>query len=173
MWYKWLKSVTILSALFVPVLSTVEWGRPYAAGLGIAIAAAEGLQQMNQFQATWIAYRSTCESLKHEKYLYLGRRAHMARRRNRRRCWRSGLRVWFRRSMRSGFRRMRNRRRRRFRISIGYALEAVEGDSARRKPGGRQECLPYLACFRVMSLFAGPPGKISLAPPGHWTSTRS
>jgi hypothetical protein len=26
---------------------------------------------LNQFQASWIAYRSTCEALKHEKFLYL------------------------------------------------------------------------------------------------------
>lgn len=32
---------------------------------------AEGLQHLNQYQANWIAYRSTCEDLKHEKYLYL------------------------------------------------------------------------------------------------------
>lgn len=71
-WYKWLKGVTIVAALFIPLLSTSAWGGRYAAALGIAIAIAEGLQQLNQFQANWIAYRSTCEDLKHEKYLYLG-----------------------------------------------------------------------------------------------------
>ena len=29
------------------------------------------IQQLNQYHANWIAYRSTCESLKHEKFLYL------------------------------------------------------------------------------------------------------
>ncbi len=29
------------------------------------------MQQLNQYQQNWIAYRSTCEALKHEKYLYL------------------------------------------------------------------------------------------------------
>ena len=31
----------------------------------------EGLQQLQQYQQNWTTYRSTCERLKHEKYLYL------------------------------------------------------------------------------------------------------
>jgi uncharacterized protein DUF4231 len=31
----------------------------------------EGLQQLNQYQANWISYRSTSEALKHEKFLFL------------------------------------------------------------------------------------------------------
>jgi hypothetical protein len=31
----------------------------------------ESFQQLFQYQQNWITYRSTCESLKHEKYLYL------------------------------------------------------------------------------------------------------
>jgi hypothetical protein len=69
--YKWLKAVTMVSAALVPVLSVQEWGRPYSAALGIIIVLSEGFQQLNQYQANWIAYRSTCEALKHEKYLYL------------------------------------------------------------------------------------------------------
>ena len=71
-WYKWLKGITITAAILVPVLSAAQWGRLYAGALGLLIALAEGLQQLNQFQANWISYRSTCEALKHEKYLYLG-----------------------------------------------------------------------------------------------------
>jgi hypothetical protein len=71
--FKWLKGVTIVSALFIPVLSQAKFGEPYVVpALGIIIAIAEGLQQLNQFQANWISYRSTCEALRHEKYLYLG-----------------------------------------------------------------------------------------------------
>jgi hypothetical protein len=71
-WYKFLKAVTMISAVFVPVLSVPDWGRTYSAALGIIIVLSEGFQQLNQFQANWIGYRSTCEALKHEKYLYLG-----------------------------------------------------------------------------------------------------
>jgi Protein of unknown function (DUF4231) len=40
-------------------------------GLGVLIAVIEGLQQLNQYHANWIAYRSTSEALKHEKFLFL------------------------------------------------------------------------------------------------------
>jgi len=70
-WYKWLKGVTMVSGVFVPVAAAVEWGRPFAAGLGVVIVIAEGMQQLNQYQTNWISYRSTSESLKHEKYLFL------------------------------------------------------------------------------------------------------
>lgn len=69
--YKWLKFLTLVSGVLVPVMSSIDWGRPYAATLGIIIVIAEGLQQLNQYQALWITYRSTCEALKHEKYTYL------------------------------------------------------------------------------------------------------
>jgi hypothetical protein len=42
-------------------------------GLGVLIALLEGMLHLNQYQQNWIAYRSTCESLKHEKYVYLGK----------------------------------------------------------------------------------------------------
>ena len=31
----------------------------------------EGLQQLQQYQQNWTTYRSTCERLKHEKFLFL------------------------------------------------------------------------------------------------------
>ncbi len=70
-WYKWLKGVTMVSGVFVPVMAAVEWGRPFTAGLGVVIVLAEGMQQLNQYQTNWISYRSTSEALKHEKYLFL------------------------------------------------------------------------------------------------------
>lgn len=69
--FKWLKILTILAAALVPVLAKV-----YAlvtAGLGVFIVVLEGLQQMNQYHSNWISYRSTCEALKHEKFLYLAK----------------------------------------------------------------------------------------------------
>ena len=41
------------------------------AALGALIVVLEGVQQLNQYQQNWSAYRSTCEALKHEKYLFL------------------------------------------------------------------------------------------------------
>lgn len=37
---------------------------------GVLIVILEGTQHLFQFQHNWIAYRSTCENLKHEKYLW-------------------------------------------------------------------------------------------------------
>ena len=36
------------------------------------ITVLEGMLHLNQYQQNWINYRSTCEELKHEKYVYLG-----------------------------------------------------------------------------------------------------
>jgi Protein of unknown function (DUF4231) len=41
--------------------------------LGALIAIVKGVQQLNQYHANWISYRSTCEALKHEKFLYLAK----------------------------------------------------------------------------------------------------
>ncbi len=43
------------------------------AGLGVLITVLEGILHLNQYQQNWITYRSTCESLKHEKYTFLGK----------------------------------------------------------------------------------------------------
>jgi len=39
----------------------------------ILIVILEGLQHLFQFQNNWTSYRSTCENLKHEKYLWLAK----------------------------------------------------------------------------------------------------
>ena len=42
-------------------------------GGGALIVVLEGLQQLQQYQQNWTTYRSTCERLKHEKFLFLAR----------------------------------------------------------------------------------------------------
>ncbi len=73
--FKLLKAATIVSAALIPVLTTAAgpYALKIAAGLGVLIAVVEGLQQMNQYLANWLSYRSTAEALKHEKFLYLGK----------------------------------------------------------------------------------------------------
>jgi len=39
--------------------------------LGLLVLIIEAVQQLNQDQQNWIAYRSACEALKHEKFLHL------------------------------------------------------------------------------------------------------
>lgn len=73
--FKWMKGTTIAAAAIIPALTTsgVHWGPQIAAALGVLIVLLEGLQQLNQYQSNWTAYRSTAEALKHEKYLYLAK----------------------------------------------------------------------------------------------------
>lgn len=71
--FKSLKVCTIVAAALVPALAGVAAVHWATAGLGVFIVVVEGLQQLYQFQFNWISYRSTCEALKHEKYLYLAK----------------------------------------------------------------------------------------------------
>jgi hypothetical protein len=71
--FKVLKVVTIIAAALIPALATVQTPPYFTACLGVLIVVVEGLQQLNQYHANWIAYRSTCEALKHEKFLYLAK----------------------------------------------------------------------------------------------------
>jgi hypothetical protein len=79
--YKALKITVIVIAALIPLLSGLPLASVLPGGLptwvlgalGAAIAIIEGIQQVNQYHSNWISYRSTCEALKHEKYLYLGK----------------------------------------------------------------------------------------------------
>ncbi len=69
--YKWLKVIEIVAAALVPLSAGLHMPAAATGSLGVLIAVLEGLLQLNQYHHNWIAYRSTCETLKHEKYLYL------------------------------------------------------------------------------------------------------
>ena len=71
--FKYLKICTISAAAIIPVLAKIDGMSSVTAGFGVLIVILEGLQQLNQYHSNWIAYRSTCETLKHEKFLYLGK----------------------------------------------------------------------------------------------------
>jgi hypothetical protein len=71
--FKRLKICTIAAAALIPIAARIEGMSWVTAGLGVLIVVLEGLQQLNQYQSNWIAYRSTCETLKHEKFLYLAK----------------------------------------------------------------------------------------------------
>jgi hypothetical protein len=60
----WLKAST---------LAGINLSQLIVGGLGVLIAVLEGLQQLNQYHANWITYRTTSELLKHEKYLFLAK----------------------------------------------------------------------------------------------------
>ena len=69
--FKWLKVAVIASGAVIPFFAGIGAPAFWTGGLGVLIVVLEGVQQLNQYQHNWIVYRSTCESLKHEKHLYL------------------------------------------------------------------------------------------------------
>lgn len=69
--YKTMKIIEIVAAAIVPLAAGLHFPAPVTGSLGVLIAVLEGLLQLNQYHQNWISYRSTCETLKHEKYLYL------------------------------------------------------------------------------------------------------
>jgi len=72
-WFKRLKILQILCGAGVP-LAAGQGVTPWVTGgLGALIVVLEGLQSLNQFHQNWNAYRSTCEHLKHEKFLWLAK----------------------------------------------------------------------------------------------------
>jgi hypothetical protein len=76
-YFKRIKIVEIAAAAFIPLLAAINLPRMtwVTGGLGVLITILEGMLHLNQYEQNWIAYRSTCESLKHEKYIYLGKAA--------------------------------------------------------------------------------------------------
>ena len=86
--YKRIKVVEIVAAALIPFLSALHISAPttpgsfwaehpyltlgtFTAFLGVLITVLEGILQLQQYQRLWVAYRSTCEALKHEKYTYI------------------------------------------------------------------------------------------------------
>jgi hypothetical protein len=71
--FKSLKVLAMAAAGLVPVC----WGFGLPQYVGAVLASLvlmlEAVQQLNQYQHNWMSYRSTCEALKHEKYLYLAK----------------------------------------------------------------------------------------------------
>lgn len=70
-WFKRARVAQTIATAAVPVVAFGGLGWVTAAVGGVALVL-DALQQMNQWQQNWISYRSTGESLKHEKYAYLG-----------------------------------------------------------------------------------------------------
>ena len=74
-WYQALKTSEIVLAAITPFIVALVNGDTdflkYIAGsMSITIAILAGLLTAFKFHEKWIQYRSTCENLKHEKYLF-------------------------------------------------------------------------------------------------------
>jgi hypothetical protein len=80
--FKIFKIIELIAAVLIPLLAGLSALIPYPAiitgGLGALIVLLESLQGLYQFQSNWISYRSTCEGLRHEKYLWLAKAGHYA-----------------------------------------------------------------------------------------------
>jgi len=74
--YKILKLAQVIIAGLIPLVAVFPIPEPQSkwvtAILGLLVLIIEAVQQLNQDQQNWLAYRSTCEALKHEKYLASG-----------------------------------------------------------------------------------------------------
>jgi hypothetical protein len=75
-WFKRLQVIVIIAAAMIPFLSGyMTESTPYLkfviGALGIVIAAITAILGLYQFQENWLEYRTTCETLRHEKYLFL------------------------------------------------------------------------------------------------------
>ena len=72
--FKRARIIEIIAATLIPILSgySDKWFgiQVTVAVLGGAIAVAAGLTGLHQYQENWRQFRSTCEALRHEKYLY-------------------------------------------------------------------------------------------------------
>ena len=73
-WFKNLRLLEIVLATLIPFLAGIGDALPchqiIIGGIGVVIAISAGLAAINKYQENWIQYRTTAESLKHEKYLY-------------------------------------------------------------------------------------------------------
>ena len=81
-WYKHLQVILLVASATIPFLSgfvsntrVAEAGLPWVkiviGLLGVAIAAIAAILGLYNFQENWIKYRTTCESLKKEKFKFL------------------------------------------------------------------------------------------------------
>ena len=73
--FKWLRAIEIISAAAIPIIAGFT-KEPFPVTLvigllGAMIAVISSFISLNQFQENWTEYRTTCESLKHEKFLFL------------------------------------------------------------------------------------------------------
>ena len=75
-WYKWLRIIEIIAAASIPFVAGYMsdgtlWPKVSAGVLGLIVAIITAIVGLYNFQEHWVEYRTTCESLKHEKFLYL------------------------------------------------------------------------------------------------------
>ncbi len=73
-WFKRLRFLEIAAAAVIPFLAGIGISIPFKSviisALGVTIAVSAGLSALYKHHENWIEYRTTSETLKHEKYLF-------------------------------------------------------------------------------------------------------
>lgn len=76
-WYKRLQLVQILCSTLIVFFSGAASELAYSHWLlaicSMLMAVATAVQSLNKYHDNWIEYRTTSETLKHEKYMYMAR----------------------------------------------------------------------------------------------------
>lgn len=76
-WYKVLTTFQIISGVLIPFISGFSGEILYSewiiAVMGLIITISTAFLSLNKYQERWINFRTTCENLKHFKYLYTTR----------------------------------------------------------------------------------------------------
>lgn len=72
--YRALKAIQIIVAALIPVSSLVRPTDAVVPGvLGAIVLILEGFQELGMHRQNWQKYRSSCEALRHEKYLFMAK----------------------------------------------------------------------------------------------------
>ena len=71
-----LSAIEIIAASSIPFLvgyigDDKPWVRLLVGFIGVLVAVITGIMALNKSQELWIEYRTTCELLKHQKYLFV------------------------------------------------------------------------------------------------------
>lgn len=73
--FKALRVIEVVCAALIPLIAGFqlanEWTALVVSLLGVVIAVSAALIGLGNYQENWVEYRTTCESLRHEKYLFM------------------------------------------------------------------------------------------------------
>jgi hypothetical protein len=73
--FKQLSGIQIMSGALIPIISgfsvSIVYSEWITAFLGVAVTCATAFLSLNKYQERWINYRTTCETLKHLKHLFV------------------------------------------------------------------------------------------------------
>lgn len=76
--FKNLRRIEIIAAASIPFVAGLgdwSWAGHIVSILGVIVVILAAFQSLGQHHENWLEYRTTCESLKHEKFLFLTKSA--------------------------------------------------------------------------------------------------